>query len=255
MPEQEKKQNVLFLASWYPNKLEPQNGNFIQRHAQAVALLCNVASLYVTSSPDVKGFEIEKKWEKNVFEVIVFYKKTSRSLPFLKLKRYLKAHRLGFAAIHQEFSNIDLVHLNVFFPAGIFALYLKKKFGFPFIITEHWTRFLGIHPRPFGFFEKYYIRKTGKAASAICPVSHDLKKAIQRFGIKGNYTVIPNVVDTGLFHFVEKPAPAVKKILHVSTLNDEHKNVSGILNVINQLRKQRDDFHLTLAENNYGDKH
>ncbi len=32
---------VLWLASWYPDELEPKNGDFIQRNAKAVAaLLC-----------------------------------------------------------------------------------------------------------------------------------------------------------------------------------------------------------------------
>ncbi len=255
MVDRNKKMNILFLASWYPNKLEPQNGNFIQRHAEAVASLCNVASLYVISSHDAKGYEIKKRWVNNVYEVIVYYRKTDKLLPFLKYRRYLKAHKLGFEEILAVFEKIDLTHLNVFYPAGIFALWLKKRYRIPFIITEHWTGFLDINPYKFNLFEKYYILKTGKAAEMICPVSHDLKNALKRFGIEGPFEVIPNVVDTDLFHFDIKERNDPKKILHVSTLNDDHKNVVGILKVINKLRKKRTDFQLTLAGNKYGDKH
>jgi hypothetical protein len=30
--------NILWLVSWYPNKLKPFDGDFIQRHAKAVSL-------------------------------------------------------------------------------------------------------------------------------------------------------------------------------------------------------------------------
>ncbi len=255
MVDHTKKLNILFLASWYPNKLEPQNGNFIQRHAEAVASICNVASLYVISSHDAEDYEIAQRWVNNVFEVIVYYQKTDKLLPFLKYRRYLKAHKLGFEEILKVFKKIDLTHLNVFYPAGIFALWLKKRFKIPFIITEHWTGFLDINPYKFNLFEKYFILKTAASASMICPVSNDLKNALQKFGIEGPFKVIPNVVDTNLFNFKEKNKSKLKKILHVSTLNDDHKNVTGILNVISKLSNKRTDFHLTLAGNKFGDKH
>lgn len=255
MLDPNKKMNILFLASWYPNRIEPQNGNFIQRHAEAVLTNCNVAALYVISDHETKGYEVEKQWVNGIFEVVVYYKKTDKLLPFLKYRRYLEAHRLGFEAILEDFKKIDLTHLNVFYPAGIFALLLKKQFDIPFIITEHWTAFLDSNPYKFNLFEKYHILKIGKAASMICPVSDDLKKALQRFGIEGPFKVVPNVVDTDLFNFSEKENSDLIKILHVSTLNDAHKNVVGILNVINKLREKRTDFRLTLAGNKYGDKH
>ena len=247
--------NILFLASWYPNEIEPQNGNFIQRHAEAVASYCKVAALYVISSEKEDHYRIEKKWFNGVYEVIVYYKKTTKLLPFLKYQRYLKAHEMGFNEILDEFGRIDLTHLNVFYPAGIFALWLKKRYKIPFIITEHWTGFLAINPHKFSIFEKYYILKIGKSASMICPVSENLKDALINFGIEGPFEVIPNVVDTNLFKVSNKEPRPTKKILHVSTLNDKHKNVVGILNVINKLRQNRSDFHLTLAGNRYGNKH
>ncbi len=247
--------NILFLASWYPTRVEPQNGNFIQRHAEAVSLNCNVACLHVFSIPGIKGFEIDAQWRNNVFEVIVYFGKTGKYFPLRKINRYLKAHRLGFKKVLEVFQKIDLVHLNVFFPAGIFALELQRKYSLPFVITEHWTAFLDINPHAFNWFEKFYIIKTGKGAACICPVSYDLKKAIENMGIPGPYKIIPNVVDTNLFHLGKRRDFTIKKILHVSTLNDQHKNVIGILRVTARLQKERQDFKLTLAGNKYGDLH
>ncbi len=255
MNENEKKLNILFLASWYPNRIEPQNGNFIQRHAEAVSKNCRVASLHAISVQGVKGFEVVAQWVKNVYEVVVYFEKTAKYLPLRKFNNYLKANRLGFEKIQEDFGTIDLVHLNVFFPAGVFALWLKKKFHLPYIITEHWTAFLKINPYEFRWIERYYIKNIAASASVICPVSEDLKQAIQDFGIKGPFEVIPNVVDTDLFQAPQQKDFTTIRLLHVSTLYDQHKNVSGILNVIARIAKERQDFKITLAGNKFGDLH
>lgn len=255
MIQPEQSYHILFLASWYPNKVEPQNGNFIQRHAEAVALNCKVACLHVLSIPDMQGFEVDTRWNNNVYEVVVYFEKTSKFLPYQKFNKYLKAHRLGYEKILSVFKKIDLVHLNVFFPAGVFALELKRRYELPFVITEHWTAFLNSNPHRFSFIERYFIKKIAAAAAMICPVSEDLKKALQNFGLKGPYSVVPNVVDTDLFqNATDKAFPPIH-ILHVSTLMDHHKNVSGLLRVIARLKDARQDFKLTLAGNKVGDFH
>lgn len=248
--------NILFLASWYPNRIEPQDGNFVQRHAAAVARFCKVSCLYVISTKDATDFSIEKNWYQGVLEVVVYYPKSPKILPFLKYQRYKKAHNLGYQAILKERQKIDLVHLNVHYPAGIFALELKRKYQLPFVITEHWTAFLDSNPNGFTAFQKYVINHTSKAASAICPVSKDLEKALKKHGIQGPFHVIPNVVDTDLFKGKKEPSdkPPIK-ILHVSTLYDPHKNISGLLNTIAQLAKIRQDFVVSLVGNGYVKKH
>ena len=68
------------------------------------------------------------------------------------------------------------------------------------------------------------------------------------FGINNTYKVIPNVVDTDLFQFKPKKNPnSITQLLHISNLKDEHKNATGILNVIKKLSLERTDFCLTLA--------
>ena len=247
---------VLFLPSWYPNKRYPQNGDFIQRHAVAVAAYCKVAVLYVLADPEVKDFTIERSEHKGLFEVRVFFPKTSKWRPFKQFNNYLKAHRLGYQAVLEETKKIDLVHLNVFYKAGLFALELKKKYGIPYIITEHWTAFLDISPIRFTPFQKRAIRRIGKGAELLCPVSHDLKRALQKFGFDGPFQVVPNVVDTKVFKSKALNTEGeVKKILHISTLYDPHKNVSGLLNVIKKLSAIRSDFHLNIIGNAHLEQH
>ncbi len=247
--------HILFLASWYPNPDEPQDGNFIERHAQAVGRKGKVAVLYVHSLESAKEFRVETTENKNITECRVFYPKTRRIQFFQKLANYKKAHRIGYDALLTRFGHFDLCHLNVFYPAGIFALYLKKKYGLPIVITEHWTKFLSINPASFNFHEKYIIKKVGNQAAMICPVSKDLKAAIQQIVSHDRYQVIPNVVDTRLFKVRSPHSPGRPvRILHISTLNDSHKNTSGMLRVLANIFKQRTDCTATFIGNHYGDR-
>lgn len=246
--------NILFLASWYPNPDEPQDGNFIERHAQAVGGQATVAVLYVHSVASTANFQIEIKENLNITECRVFYPKTNRYQIFQKLNNYKKAHQLGYEALVNRLGSFHICHLNVFYPAGIFALELKKKYQIPIVITEHWTKFLPINPARFNFHEKYIIKQVGQAAEMICPVSNDLKTAIQKLVPHKRYQVIPNVVDTQLFkirspYFGNRP----KRILHISTLNDSHKNTSGMLRVLAKIFRNQSDCTATFIGNHYGD--
>ena len=41
------RKNILWLASWYPNKIDGFKGDFIQRHAKAAAIYEDVQVIHV----------------------------------------------------------------------------------------------------------------------------------------------------------------------------------------------------------------
>jgi len=241
-----KKPNILFIASWYPNKYQTSNGDFIQRHAKAVSRFCNVSVIHVFAAKQKEKYIPERTQNETLNEIRVYHKKISFKIPLIsqiinyrrKMKAYKKAYR-----IHRETApKPDAVHLNVFYFGGIFALYLKRNFNIPFIVTEHWTKFLPSSPKRFNFFESLIIRRTAKHASYICPVSHDLKKALQNFGINGPFQVIPNVTDTEHFKYRQKnKKKPVIEILHASHMGNKHKNITGILNALKAVSEYRQD--------------
>ena len=74
------------------------------------------------------------------------------------------------------------------------------------------------------------MRLTGQIARVLCPVSEDLANSMRTFGMLGKYTVVPNVVDTQLFRpEPSRPKTTAFRALHISSLHDEQKNVSGLL--------------------------
>lgn len=251
------KLNILFLASWYPNKLNLLNGNFIQKHAKAVALTHNVFTLHIIANEQTQKFNVATKKNGNLTETTVYYKKIKGNTPlhkYLKYRRRHNAHMLGFKTITEQHGKIDLTHLNVTFPAGLFAVYLFKKQNIPYITSEHWTVFLNNSIDKFKGYEKRWIKRILNKAKLICPVSADLQANMEKFNPNTNYQVVPNVINTDLFKPTTTKQNETKRILHISNLRDEQKNITGIINTIKRLSLQRKDFTLTIAgEGNQAD--
>ncbi len=245
-----KKLNILFLSSWYPNRVLPTLGNFVQKHAEAVAIYQNVIALYVCSDAKNKEkFEIVESDLNNVHTINVYYKKVTHSIPLLsqlqKANRYIKAHLIGLKIVNQKFNAIDLVHHNILYPAGVIAWYLKKSKGIPYIITENWTGYLPSKNTHQSWIQKILSKKIARNANCITPVSKDLQDAMINHGFDSNYEIIYNVTDTKLFHPAKDKNQTEKiKIVHISTLDDAHKNVSGMLRATEKLSKLRNDFEI-----------
>ena len=217
-----KKLHILFLCGWYPSKELPTNGDFIERHAKAVNLIHKVSILHIISSQEVQNSIIEETHNNNFHTYIGYVKQTNN--PILKFIRFFKM----YLKILKKIDSFDLVHLNILYPFGVFALHQKIVKRKPFVISEHWTGYHFPQAEKISFFEKSISKSISKRASFSCPVSSHLESSMLNLGLKGNYLPIPNVVDTQLF----KPLHEKEKkftIVHVSSLKNEHKNISGIL--------------------------
>ena len=248
-----KKRNALFLPSWFPNKNHSTLGIFVQRHAEAVALFNNVAVLFVSSTEQDNLFVKEVETEKNIFTVRVYYKKVTGNIPLLsgiqKIYRYLKAYFIGYKEIISSFSKPEIIHLNVIFPAGIFALWLNIKYKIPVVISEHSSVYMlqdGLYK---GFLMKWVTKTIVGRSKAVIAVSKDLKSWMLHHKLYGNYFVVPNVVNTAIFFPQEKRSflgEEKKRLVHVSSINDKEKNISGILRMIHQLKQLRTDFYIDI---------
>jgi glycosyltransferase involved in cell wall biosynthesis len=245
-----KKLNILFLSSWYPNRVLPTLGNFVQKHAEAVAMLCDVTALFVCSDANNKEkYEIVETFVNKVHTINVYYKKVEHGIPVLaqiqKANRYLRAHFIGLKLVNQKTGSIDLVHHNILYPAGIIAWYLKKVKGVPYIITENWTGYLPSKNTHQSWLQRTLSKRIAKNAACITPVSRDLKEAMIGHGFDTAYEIIYNVTDTELFYPKKDKIKSDKiKIVHISTLDDAHKNISGMLRVTEKLSKIRNDFEI-----------
>jgi L-malate glycosyltransferase len=234
--------HILLLASWFPHEGAPKLGNFVHRHAQAIAQKHNVSLLYLAPQQDIAPTRLVHDSLEGIDTTWVYYSKKGVSI-FTRLH----AFRLGLdALVNERKITFDLIHLNVIWPEGWQAVIAQRRLNIPIVITEHWT---GYHETSRGnqpFKVKALSRWVASKASVICPVSDDLGQAMRRFGLSGKYLTVPNVVNTDVFQLAEKQAKPLQ-FLHVSSLYEPQKNIRGILRVWKKFADQYPDVHLTIG--------
>ncbi|MEO8413150.1 MAG: glycosyltransferase [Ginsengibacter sp.] len=247
--------HILWLASWYPNALTPYDGDFIQRHARAVALFQKITVIHIKKdeegkmTTDVQSFSSSQN---NLEEIIVFYKPIKTRLHYLNRLlsaiKYKKIYRHILRNYINENGKPDLVHVQVALNAGIQALWLKKNFHIPFIVSEHWTGYLpGVKfgLKDLSILSKKAMQKIFFEAGKITVVSDVLGKAISNQVISKGYIIIPNAVDTSIFFPEYFPVNSTLQFIHISSLAYQ-KNCSAIINAFKLLKSNGYDFQLLI---------
>ena len=231
---------ILFISSWFPSKVEPTNGNFVQRHAEASALFNEVEVLHAIGDFEQKEIYTVDDQIINGIRTLIVYYKNSRN-PVQNFYRRMKSYQLGFSKMKKP----DVVHANVMHNSMLFAVYLKKKFNIPFVITEHWTAFQENASDSLSFVGNYIARVIGNNASKILPVCERLERGIRNNGVKTRIEIIPNVVDTDVFKLRNNDGKRAK-FLHISSLT-YMKNIPAILDVFLKLHKNGYEFELSIG--------
>lgn len=234
------KKKILFISSWFPNKLEPTNGNFVQRHAEAVAKIHDVEIVHAIGDFNQKQKYLEDDQMINGIRTCIIYYKNSRN-PVQNFLRRMQAYKKGYDKMQKP----DLVHANVMHNSMLFAVYLKKKFKIPFVITEHWTALRKVNHHHTPFITKFIAKIIGNTADKVLPVSSDLEKGLKEIGITTEVKVIPNVVNTSLFKPVRK-SDSDFTFIHISNLIPR-KNSDKIVKVALKLLSQGYQFNLQLG--------
>ena len=190
-------------------------GLFVQKHAQAVQRLgADVRVVY----NEEKGI----RW-------------------WLRMRRDL-------LALRREDWRPDVTQVNVNGKNALIALWLKIRYGIPYIIIEHWTGYLPISFQLKSRIKRNWYSLCTRHAARVLPVSDNLGQAMRACGMKGTYDLIRNVVDD--FFYTEPyrgQAEQIHNILHISCFDEPHKNVKGILRVFHRLRQDGRDIRLTIV--------
>ena len=156
--------------------------------------------------------------------------------------------------VNTWWSEADLVQLNVLtLKMGLVAYVLKRIFGIPYILVEHWTGFMPENGQYLRFprWKRRLLEQIAAEASAIYTVSPLLEKAMKDCGIRNSrWGHVDNIVDNCFYHL---PAPSSKDdkkhFIHVSCFLERAKNVKGLLRAVKTLSLERQDFTLTLVGN------
>lgn len=247
----QKRKKILWLVSWYPNKYDLFDGDFIQRHAKAAALHHDVHVLFI------KQFEDQRKLEESIAEngglteQLIYLPKQKGVLGKLTNHReWLAAYKRYLKRLLQK-EAFNLVHVHVPWKVGLIALWTKKRFGIPYVVTEHWGIYNNvvddnIHRR--NKLVRRLLKRIYAEAAAFVSVSKFLGDAVNETLVKKDFTVIPNVVDTNLFYRRDRKESRFT-FLHVSNMVPL-KNVEGIIAAFQIfLQESKADTQLVLVGN------
>ncbi|MBN2765259.1 MAG: glycosyltransferase [Paludibacteraceae bacterium] len=222
--------NVLFLASWYPGNSNPHSGVFIKEHAVSVRRTgCNIYLVvfrYINSKQLLKietTYSVDENGI-NIYSVDVKGRIAKYLNYFFPFQLFLTQDFVS-RLTKRNALNLDLVHSNVIFPAGIIGHFIAQSKKIPHVITEHWSRVGSVANLP---FIGYFVKRSYQHADAIMPVSKFLKSQLADFIPQlgqNKFSIIGNVIDPNVFFYKEKRVLDRNKPIFCAIATWMHKRV------------------------------
>lgn len=245
------RKRILWLVSWYPNRNDRFDGDFIQRHARAAAIHHDIHVIFVTDSEMEKSVEEEVNYVTGLTEQVIYFKRSQAFLGRFKKQWLWRRHFHDAVNAYIKKTGIpDLVHVHIPWKAGLVALWMKKSFGISYILTEHW----GMYDRNSrdnlynrSALTQSLLKEIYFESLACSTVSRYLSEGVQRFSGKNCSHIIPNVVDTSLF-YPKQGKYARFTFIHISNMAPV-KNVQLILEAFHKLILQQKDVQLIMVGN------
>lgn len=207
---------ILVIPSWYP----PKGGYFFREHAIALAgegMEVDVLAGLHTSLRTLRLKELQdvRKIEVHTLDGITEYLKKYWIIPFSNRPNFHGwiSMMLRFFRKYQERQgppDLILAHSSIW--AGLVAAFIKEKYGIPYVITEHRSRFVYNTPEARQQFEPWffpYLKTAFEGAAAVVTVSEALQPLIREIApeTEGRLHCIPNMVDTDFFHLAKGEKP------------------------------------------------
>jgi len=245
------RKKILWLVSWYPNKNDHFDGDFIQRHARAAAIYHDIHVIFVTEAGIENAVENEWNYLTGLTEQIIYFKRTTGFLG--RIRKQLNWKILFEKAVEkyiEKNGKPHQVHVHVPWKAGLIALWMKKKYSIDFTVTEHWGIYNDVVED--NFFKKpaltqKLLKKIFCEAKYFLSVSNFVAEGVQKITGKNAAAIIPNVVDTTLF-FHKEAKYSRFTFLHVSNMAPL-KNVRGILDAFKEVFDRTEEAQLILIGN------
>lgn len=233
--------NVLFVCAWWPSRVHPTHGNFVQKHARVVARRHSLTVLAVQEDPTMAAGRLKCEiGEEFGYRVVqVYYGRAAATPQWLNLYNRAHAYVAGAREAKRLNGRPDIVHGHVVVDGGIVAALLGRSYGVPHIITAH--SIIYREPKALSLTRRLLAKWATRRAAAVLPVSDQLGRDMQRVnGLSGNYITVPNVVDEQLFKLSEGwEEGEVFKLLHVSNFDRWQKNPEGLLRAFAALNAEQ----------------
>lgn len=234
---------VLVIPSWYPDAERPTAGIFIERQVTALkAAGLDVAVLHVAA--DTSGSAPILTAEDGVTVVRAGVEGEDPRNRFFGHRR---VGRAAFDMLRASWGMPDIVHVQALWPAALIARDIKRRYGVPYVVTEHSEEYLAESRRRLvrtpGMLP-LVLRPLARGAARTIAVSRHLADRLEDLGLARVALVVPNVVL--LAPALPRQHGLPRRIVHVSIMGPA-KDLPGLIAAAARLRERRRDFVLSLV--------
>lgn len=238
---------VLHLASWHPNRVHPQLGNFVRRHIEAATAHGQHMAIHAWPMSGGRGQQSPPNpWKADdppSLSTCIHSVKDALPRRWRVERKYHELCRCFDAPQHRP----DIVHLHIAAEAARPAAHWARRWGVPLIVSENWTAYHAEHGRTFLPSERKAAVDALRTAALLLPVSEHLGRAMSGLAAGAPQKVVPNVVQSIFQPPVKgRDSSGPLKLLHVSSLVEEHKNLRGTLRAVKRALERGADLELDI---------
>lgn len=247
--------HVLVIPSWYPQSEQDVDGIFFQNQAQALqrkGLKVGVLApmfRYLRKQPAsiLNGPYGFRKYRQSGLDVYSWHSMYFfPHFPFIDIdrRRWVAAGVKAFKRYIQERGIPDIIHAHSMNYAGILAYTLSRKYGIPYVITEHSSTITRNLIRP---HQWHIMQEAAKHCAARLAVSRHFAEVLQqKYGNQWHY--LPNILGnifTQDFEFRSKNPPhfTLCTVSHLRRL----KGHDVLLRALALAHRQRPDIKLKIG--------
>jgi glycosyltransferase involved in cell wall biosynthesis len=208
-------QTILVVPAWYPTEREPLSGPFVRDHTRAAAAYGHRMVVLVDCGPSRRARLVHLE-ESRDGPLRLFY--MTYHPRAVRLAGVIGALRVA-RRLRQEGTPVDVLHAHIH-RMGWVAVLAGNVLRRPVVITENsseWPRHL---------MSPGQLRRAKFAledAALVCPVNLRLQQAIESYGVRARFRIVPNTVDATVF----RPGPAVHDGLRLVNVA-RHVEVKGL---------------------------
>jgi len=240
--------HILYIPSWYPNQYDILSGVFFKEQIEGLSSVIENVGVIAPVYRSFKTFNFKKN--KLTFSdnagVNTFIKELWH-LPGCNIYNRLQWFnncKWLFENYVKTFGYPDLIHIHSIITAGQFAVYAKKKYNIPFVLTEHSS---GFGRELYSKNELMSFKDEVVESSHNFAVSKSLAEVLAK-SIGGNWDVLPNWVSDSFINQDKNFTKSSEKIIFfsLSSLNPL-KGLNFLIDAFDNLAKEYKNVELLIG--------